>query len=163
MDYKHINNLLLLQIKDEIKNLILYIQKKYSKQLSKEDANALIDEYSSSINFIKYSKDDKAEINHKIKKAIYTRKFRNSFLIKTDQLKFDKSKCHARVWNNGSIIKTEEGKIIYGKQCSKKICKSSKTYCSSHNKNNPHGDFNKEASKQMKLHYKKEGSFDEMF
>ena len=163
MDFKHIKHLLLKQLKNEIKNLILYIQKTYSKQFSKDDAIRLIEEYTNSINLSKYSEISKNRINTKIKKAIFKRKFRNSFLVNTDNLKFQRNKCCARIWNNGSIIETEEGKIIYGKQCSRSKSKTSKKYCFYHEKNNPHGDFNKKASKELKLHYKKEGSFDKMF
>ena len=163
MDFKHIEHLLIIQLKNDIKNLILYISKKYSKQFTKDDAIKLIEEYTQSINLCEYSKNSKNKINTKVKKAIFTRKFRNSFLVNTNNISFDSKKCCARVWNNGSIIKTEEGKIIYGKQCSRSRSKTSKKYCYHHEKNNPHGDFNKKPSKDMKLHYKKEGSFDKMF
>ena len=159
MDFKHIKHLLIIQLKNEIKNLILYIQKTYSKQFSKDDAIKLIEEYTQSINLCEYSESSKNRINTKVKKAIFTRKFRNSFLVNTDNITFNSKNCCARVWNNGSIIKTEEGKIIYGKQCSRAKSKTSKKYCFYHEKNNPHGDFNKKASKEMQLHYKKEGSF----
>jgi hypothetical protein len=162
MEFNQIKSLLQEQIKLEIKNLILYINKLYPKHFTKKDANKMITKYTNNITFSNYENDFKKKTNMEIKKAIFNRKFRNSFIIKTNNINFNSQLCHARTWNNGSIIKKEDGSLVYGKQCSRGICQGSKKYCKYHMKNNPHNDFNEPPSIKLQEHYKKEGSFDKI-
>lgn len=154
-----IEDLLKIYIKNDITNMIYYIQKKNPKIVSKEQAKELIDKYTININLDKYSDVDNNKIIKKVKKSIFTRKFNGSLNSKVNNLEFDNTRCCARTWNNGSIVKMENGDIIYGKQCCRKLKDNSSNYCLTHSKKNKHGDFNKEISSELKKHFHKESNF----
>ena len=155
-----IKELLITYIKNDIINMICYIQKKNPKIVSKEQAHKLIDKYTTNIKLEKYNDTDNKKIIKKVKKSIFTRKFNGSLNAKIENLEFDNTRCYARTWNNGSIVKMENGDIIYGKQCCRKLKEnSSSNYCLSHSKKNKHGDFNKDISSELKKHFHKESEF----
>ena len=151
--------LLITYIKNDITNMILYIQIKNPKIFSKEKAQEVIDKYTTNIKLEKYSNTDNKKMIKKVKKSIFTRKFNGSLNAKVDNLEFDNTRCSARTWNNGSIVKIENGDIIYGKQCCRKLKDSSSNYCLTHSKKNKHGDFNKDISSELKKHFHKESEF----
>ena len=148
-------------IKNEIVNLIYYIQQQYPKIMNDSLCDLLINKYCNLdlYKLKKYTNTQKKNIVIKVSKKIFIRKFKNknSYRLTRSErdtcLKFNDTKCYARIWNNGSIIKLENGTIIYGKQCTRK--KAHKTYCNQHFDNNPHSDFNIEPVETIKLHYKK--------
>ena len=154
-----IEELLITYIKNDITNMICYIQKKNPKIISKDIAQELIDKYTTGIKLENYSNNDNKNIIKKVKKSIFHRKFNGSLNSKVNNLEFDNTRCYARTWNNGSIIKIENGDIIYGKQCCRKLKDSSSKYCLSHSKKNKHCDFNQELSFELKQHFYKESKF----
>jgi hypothetical protein len=160
---KLMKELLITYITNDITNMILYIKLKHPKIINKNIAENLITKYTENINLKKYSDEDNMNIMKNIKKSIFTRKFNGSLNAKVDNLKFDNTRCHARTWNNGSIIKMENGDIIYGKQCCRKLKDSSNNYCLAHSKKNKHGDFNKDVSNELKTHFCKESIFSDNF
>jgi hypothetical protein len=157
LDYK---KLITIYINNEIVNLILYIQKKYPKMIKRNDAKYLLNKYCKDSNYLykKYSSREKSRIYFKVKQKIFIRKFKNKNITITTKeritnYKFDKDKCKARIWGNGNIITLEDGNVVYGKQCGRNI--NNKSYCKQHTNNNPHGDFNKEPSEKLKIHFRK--------
>ena len=135
---KLIEELIISYIKNEITNMIKYVQNKNSEIFSKSQAKTLIKKYTTNIKLGYYKDSENNRIINKIKKSIFTRKFNNSLNAKVNNLKFDNTKCFARTWNNGSIIKLENGDLIYGKQCCRQKKDSSSNYCGAHLKKNKH-------------------------
>jgi hypothetical protein len=157
---RNYKKLLTIYIKNEIENLILYIHKIYPKIIQKSDVKYLLKKYSKNNNYSykKYKDKDKNKIYFKVKQKIFIRKFKNKNISITTKERltnfaFNKDKCNARIWGNGIIITLEDGRVIYGKQCGRKKCDNK--YCTQHNHNNPHDDFNKEPSDKLKQHYQK--------
>ena len=158
LDYK---KLITNYINNEIENLILYIHKKYPKTIKKKDVKFLLDKYckNSKYEYKKYNAKQKNKIYFKVKKNIFIRKFKNKNMTITTKERrtnfaYSKDKCKARIWGNGNIIKLENGSIIYGKQCCRKK-HGNTSYCKQHSRNNPHSDFDKKPSEQLKKHYQK--------
>ena len=151
-------------IKNELSNMFRYINYKYKKEFTHKDVKKYINKYviNEKIKYNKYIKTDKNRFYKIVKKKIFIRKFRNSNISKglinnssnknESSLIFDNTKCYARVWNDGSIIKLENGNIVYGKQCQRKK-KDTTNYCGQHIKNNKHADFNKIPSEELITHY----------
>jgi hypothetical protein len=156
LDYK---KLITNYINNEIENLILYIHKLYPKIIKNNNVKKLLIKYCNNSNYLyrKYDEKKKEKIYFKVKQKIFLRKFKNKNISitakeRTTNFKYDKEKCRARTWGNGIIIKLENGKIIYGKQCCRKTHGKS-PYCKLHSCNNPHRDFDKEPSIKLKKHY----------
>ena len=148
-------------IKNEVENMILYIKLKYPKILKKDITTLLINKYGRelTINIKDYNKKERTKIYYRVQKKIFIRKFRNKALYylsrreRDNNLTFNKNKCRARIWNNGSILKLETGIIKYGKQCSKN--KLNKHHCYQHSVNNPHANFDEKPSNDLIKHYEK--------
>lgn len=147
-------------IRKELSNILRYVNFKHPNTFTKKNLKVAFNKYvyNIDIHYIKYTKDDKIRFYRIVKRKIYMRKFKNMNTGKImDQnnksmLIFDCNKCNARVWNNGSIIKLEDNSVVYGKQCQRKK-KTDSNYCNQHSKNNPHDDFNKIPTEELRKHY----------
>lgn len=149
-------------IKNEVTNMLRYIHYKYPKQFTKKTLKMFLKKhiYNNKLVYYNYTKNRKIRIYRTVKKKIFIRKFKNLNIgglkdkKQNSTLIFNSNKCHARVWNNGSIIKMENNTIVYGKQCHRKKNPNS-TYCYQHSKKNPHDEFNKIPTQELIDHYKR--------
>lgn len=147
-------------IRKELSNILRYVNLKHPKIFTKKHLKKSLNKYvyNIDIRYRKYTKNAKIRFYRIVKNKIYRRKFKNMNIGKIiDQNKksmliFDCNKCNARVWNNGSIIKLENNSVVYGKQCQRKK-KTDSNYCNQHTKNNPHDDFNKIPTEELRKHY----------
>ena len=146
--------LIIIFLKNEIKNIILTISKEYPKIININDAKKLIIKYNCKLNniiFTNYSENE--NMNLKLKAIKNNFKKNNSKKIsKTFEDK--EKKCNARIWNGGLIYKKENNEIIYGGQCTFKKIHGTK-YCKRHQLNRPHGNYFKKISKELIKHYEK--------
>ena len=135
-------------IKNEIENLISYLNIEYPKIITNDIKNKLIHKYTNNFKILTILKEKNVKkINMKVKKKLLNKKFKIKY-----HRKIFKNQCEARIWNGGII--TEDN---YGSRCSRsKIDKS--IYCKQHTIHNKHGNYlektNEKSIKEFEKHNK---------
>ena len=168
-----ITNLLIKYIKNDLKNLLLFVNHKYHEKFKKTDVKEYYKKYCK-VSLKEYSKTNANKLNIKTKKKHFQRHFgsvkslNKMNLINKNKKKYNKKDkyCNARTWNNGSITKTADDKIIYGGRCTrlklyyKDINNEGKhtkcnEYCQQHTIKCKHGNYFEEPSEDIKKLYQK--------
>ena len=170
-----ITNLLIKYIKNDLKNLLLFINYKYPEKFKKNDVKEYYKKYCK-VSLKEYSKTNVNKLNIKTKKKHFQRHFgtikslNKMNMINKNKSKFNKKDkyCNARTWNNGSMIKTSDNKIIYGGRCTRLKLRNNNDndndnnnnikcneYCQQHTIKCKHGNYFEEPSKEIKELYKK--------
>lgn len=148
-------DLILLLVKNEIKNLLLYVKFKYPDILNNDNIINLFNKYKN-IKISNYSQTKLTKLYKKINKKVLKRRIKNCKSLKTiinknktilNYKKNDKY-CNARIWNGGQIINIDN-KTIYGCRCSRYKMKD-KDYCHQHSIKNKHGSYFDEPTQEIK-------------
>ena len=146
----YLRSLILRQYLDVLKTVNIL----YPTLFTRDHVDAIFAHIKATITFTTLGDDRETRITRHVRKRMAKRIIRNHGIPVHFRTPADpKTRCHARIWAEGRIIRTSADTVIYGEQCYRKESAPDSHYCHQHIRKNSHGDFDKPISDIMRYNF----------